>query len=819
MGAKQKKTNTGVIAVISIAVLCLFFPRSTWGYIVLAVGAIWAYRALFGSQKKHNSRTASTVSNKTGPATGQVDNRLSPVPPTALATQVPATPPPSSAAQVGGPPKRFVDDDIPIAVAARVPAAHKSFAIPPAPANLGPGRWIPQGESVVIAGSLIQGGMIYVGKTLKAQSNSPDPCLINPALPVAAQADASEREFGYWPSYSQISPTARRAYLNWLESGRSDPEADIGYVFLFFYGLERRSIVDAQKDEQAQLDSVAIAHELRRLLVIYGEKSFSFKRYASELLGWLEIAHYSDKLYNEPVPAFPTTFEIPLYIRLALGLAAVDGVPVPDHLALAWARLDPANGLRTPATRCAEQFDKLFLQRYTETFKPGLILPRNKTKLKFVYRPASAGFQSVHEVTLTFGNLPDVTVLTAPQKRLKIIVDTVTDELDPYSRYLGRNPDAPQALEGLLLLPPSLWPRAPRDALQGLQDRVASAMVVMTLQELLDTFHAKATLNKERAVALARTLESIHIGIEPDILGGARTPKGEDSIVLYAAHEPDGAQARTPGYLAATLTLQLASAVASADGEFGIHEMEHLREQVQAWTHLTPSQSTRLLAHLHLLVAEPVPLNTLKKKLEPLDTKSKQTIATFMASVAQADGTVTPAEVKMLERVYKTLGLESSKVFTDVHAVAAGTRLPAGAVAKTEVTGFQLDTARIAALQKDSDQVSALLADIFKEDTPPPASPAEATAVELPTVEAHPTSSNSGLFGLDESHSAFARMLLSRPQWSREELLDVASDLDLMLDGALERINEVSFDTHDVPFTEGDDPVDVNPEILEKLEA
>lgn len=49
--------------------------------------------------------------------------------------------------------------------------------------------------------------------------------------------------------------------------------------------------------------------------------------------------------------------------------------------------------------------------------------------------------------------------------------------------------------------------------------------------------------------------------------------------------------------------------------------------------------------------------------------------------------------------------------------------------------------------------------------------------------------------------------------------MDVSSDLDLMLDGALEHINEVSFDTHDIPFTEGDDPIDVNPEILEKLEA
>jgi hypothetical protein len=40
-----------------------------------------------------------------------------------------------------------------------------------------------------------------------------------------------------------------------------------------------------------------------------------------------------------------------------------------------------------------------------------------------------------------------------------------------------------------------------------------------------------------------------------------------------------------------------------------------------------------------------------------------------------------------------------------------------------------------------------------------------------------------------------------------------------MLDGALERINEASFDAHDLPFTEGDDPVDVNAEAVEKIEA
>jgi hypothetical protein len=40
-----------------------------------------------------------------------------------------------------------------------------------------------------------------------------------------------------------------------------------------------------------------------------------------------------------------------------------------------------------------------------------------------------------------------------------------------------------------------------------------------------------------------------------------------------------------------------------------------------------------------------------------------------------------------------------------------------------------------------------------------------------------------------------------------------------MLDGALERINEAAFDAHDGPLTEGDDPVTINRDILEKEPA
>jgi tellurite resistance protein len=709
----------------------------------------------------------------------------------------------------------LVDDDEPVIAYRPDPAdVSPNYLVPAAPKGFGNATWVRPGKPINVAGFSIPGGMIYVGTALSTPYGGDDPCLINPSLSASKSGDYAQRQTGYWPSYSTIPSSARGAYLNWLAGGRQDPSADIGYVFLFFYGLERRAVVDAASDPSAQSDWPIIAEELRRLLGIYGETSGSFRRYAGALLDWVSLAEHPARLYEKPVPSFPRAYELPLYVRLALGQAAVDGVAVPARLALAWAKLEPGISLRTPAIRCAEQFDALFVQKYEQAFGPGMTLPRNRTKLKLMYRPASAGFNGYRELTLTFGDVPDITVLTSPKKKLEDLVEAVTKELEPYSRFLGKSGTSKDALEGLLQLPATLWPEQALKALQQLKTQMGDGMVSMTFQELLTSLGAQSTLTKDKTIALARALESLNMGMEPDVLCGARTPKAEERVVLFAVPPGEVTSRATPAYQAAMLTLQLASAVASADGEFSAKEMSHLREQTQAWTHLTPNHLRRLLAHLRLLTIAPVTLTSLKKKLEPLDPSAKETIAAFMATVAQSDGTVSPDEVKMLEKVYKALGVEPKQVFSDVHAAAAGVSQSASPKMET-AGGFKLDPARIAALQQDSAKVSALLANIFKEEDAPADMVHESEAATEPEVE----EASNAILALDEPHTTLARMLLSRPQWSRAELLDVTADLDLMLDGALERINEAAFDTHDMPFTEGEDPVEVNADILEKLEA
>jgi len=685
----------------------------------------------------------------------------------------------------------------------------RSYVLPKAPKGVGPGRWVSPGEPVCVADATLPEGMVYVGTRLDTPNGGTAPCLINALLPVARAGDYRTRQMGYWPSYAEASPSERRAYLTWLSEGRSDPDCDIGYVFLFFYGLERRIIVDSSGSDAAKADWPAIVRELRRLLEIYGEKSGSFRHYAGELLSWIELDGTPSGLYEKPVPEFPRSYELPPYVRLALGQASVDRAPVPAPLALAWLRLAPDYRLRTAATRCPDEFGRLFTASYHDKFGPGLVLPRNRTKLRFVYRAASAGLMHT-TVSMEFGDVPDVTALTRPIKALMEIAEQCTDQLASYSRLCGRDPSLVGSLEGRVLLPAPAWPAEDKTRLDALIARVQGGSITLTLRELEALLGSTGQpLTRKGVCNLAQLLEAGNVGIEPNVLGGARTPQSGDNVVLFGQPARDAIVVANAGYQTAALTLQMGAALAQSDGEFGEQEIEFLRGKIDAWERLTPAERCRLHAHLQLLVADPPTLTGLKKKLESLSMAARETVAAFMVTLAQSDGFVSPDEVKLLEKIYKALGIEPDRVFRDVHAAGAGGGR--ASASRGHESGIHLDADRIAVLQQDTARVSAMLSEIFTEEVPDQdlQEPAEPAPEDQPTL----------LPGLDEPHCAFTRLLLTRPQWTRTELEDAAADLGLMLDGALEQINEAAFDVLDAPLCEGDDPIDVDTELLEKIEA
>lgn len=685
--------------------------------------------------------------------------------------------------------------------------------------------WIAPGQDTTLYGYQIRGGMLYVVADLKSGYGAPEAHAIDIACTIDRNAHYAEKHTSYWPTYREISPQARGAYINWLADGRNAPEADIGYVFLYFYGLERRLLIDIINNPAYRNEVPILQTELRRLRAIYGNTSSSFERYCSALLDFTEAFDVGTQRYTQAAPESTLRYALSSHVRIALGQAARDGVPIPDHLALAWAEQAPDINRRTAVTRCAAQFKQLFIAQYRQLYGSGLKINPNKTKLCLSYHAGAFGIGG--EIKLKT-DLPDLSVLTAPLKKLQEIVDACDLALTPYSRYINKNADASE--RGLFLLPLAIWPAPKQEAWQQLVVGVQQAMQVSSMQALAAQLGHQGELSKDMMAALAANLKKENIQFEPDVFASAKPPKLDDKFTLFVNHAPSFVEVATPAYHAAyhaaLVTLELAAAVAHADGDFSADELQLLQTHIASWQHLHTAQRQRLHARLLLLREKPITLASLKKKIEPLDAAARETIANFAATMVHADGDVSPDEVKLLEKIFTLLGLERSQVYSRIHASSVQAAFspalgqsPAAAVPSSPV--FALDHQKIAALEQESEKVTALLANIFNDEAMPVsdvASPAlVADDVNEVGIEEPVAIAQTNVLGLDQSHSHFLRILISRKVWQRAELTDLAQDLDMMLDGALEHINDAAFDAFDLALTEGDDPIEINAELLEKI--
>lgn len=696
--------------------------------------------------------------------------------------------------------------------------------------------WVPAGTAIEVAGLSLPGGMLYVGKKLRAPADGgSDPALIDPRLPVDRRnPDWSGSTVGYGLSYSRISAQARAAYLTWLADGRSRPGAPVSWVFLFFYGLERRVIVDAAEGRPAVEDRDPIAAEVRRLLAIYGGDS-SFHYYATQFLLLIEALSPRTSPADAAPPRTASSWFIPLQLRSGLGRYAAEGRPVPADWALSWAHFHPDIYPRTPAQRCPGEFEQLFRARYLMHYGAGLQVQPENIRHRHTYVAASPG---IRQVSVSSG-LPDVLQLTAPTTALAALVEECTDALDAYSRYLGRHPGAKGTLRATALLPAELIDHDNSEVLRltaWVDDRLGRRRQAVVDGRQLCSFWPAAdpgNLAKAEAVAFAQLLGSLGLGVEPDVhLGGPVLGAGPAVIFRAAAGQPTAPSA---AYAAATLVLHLAAAVSLADGRVSDAERAQLRSRVAAAMQLTEPDRLRLEAHLEWLLAGEARLTGISRRLAVLDQPQRESIGNFLTTVATADGVISPAEITTLIKIFRLLRLDPASVYNRVHAVTAtsppatepvivrpgieGPRglavppRPAGQAATIIATApLRLDEAAIAAKLAETAAVSALLGSIFAGETPraDPAVPATRIGFDAPEPP---------VAGLDASHSALLRALAGRGSWSRADLESQCAAVALLPDGALDTLNEAAFEAAGDPLAEGEDPMDINLEVAREMLA
>lgn len=684
--------------------------------------------------------------------------------------------------------------------------------------------WVTEDRKVSVQGYDIPGGLVYVGEHLAGVGpwSGVEPALINPKLPAdRSRPDREGQGMGYWPSYSEIPSSCRAAYLEWLAGGRIDPRAYIGYVFIFFYGLERRAISDARNLETARQELPLIREEAQRLLNLYSHNR-SFKSYASRFIDLLDATLATNRRGYETEPPAPSeSWEVPLQFKVGLAHLALDAHPIPAPWAIAWLECDPETHLRTPAKRCRDEFRRLFELRYKERHGDGIVLKPNKTKVSAHYRPASASFGSVVDVPV--GDLPDLTALSGPVKKLREIGDQCCNELDAYSRWLGRNPESGGSLGAIALLPDELVETAQGTEVDALVHWLHGSLsdgdrTLLDASDLITRWPSAKSekLTKAESVLIAQFLQKRGFGLEPDVRFGG-PPLSADGKVLLFRLAPESPSAPSPPYVGATALLHLAAAVSASDGSISEKEEEHLERHMEASLDLTPGEPERLSALLQWLLAVPPGLTGLKKRLAEFKEPQRETIGRFLVTVAGADGHIGPAEITTLSKIYRLLGLEADAVFSHVHALSTapatepvtirpaepsegGRAIPRPPSGERE---FTLDMEAIAAKLDETAAVAALLGDVFADEETEPA------GAPLPTAEA--------VAGLDPLHSAFLRALVERPVWDRNEMEELAARIGVLPDGAIDLVNDAALEKVGDPLCEGEDTIQIDHQVLEEL--
>lgn len=649
-----------------------------------------------------------------------------------------------------------------------------------------------------------------------------DPSLIELGLSVNGDGLDRAEPLPYWPSYRQANPVQRAVYQRWMIDGRRDPSTPLGYVFIFFYGLERRIFVDAR-------DHARIGKELLRLLEIYGEQSHSFRRYGVSLL-WQVIrramadqAVRDDLLPRVNAVAGRWTDEA---FTLCLSVYHDLERPVPPDLALRAAERDERTSNSVVVRRNREEFELLFFKRYREEFGEGLVLKSGKRSVRVQHRPASAFLGREPDAELTV-EVPNCQAISSQFKPLVRLWDACVEDLRGYDRAMRQSDGQELSAEAYEQLPEELrtgdhpefdqwW--AIKSA--HVDDSGRSLVPISELAEIKGVEpRQKLTLTQSRK--LVASADAMGFAIEPDVRITNRAYRWDERVCLFISEWDERPSGR---YLSAATLLRLGMVVAESSGIVEQEELDKITEHLEQQLDLSDIESERLEQLEHLLLQEGARYELLTKGLiDSLSKAQRSAVGAYLVSVAAANGVITDAEYKAVRKLYRRLGLEAEQLdellseavpgdddpveIQEAGPRAAGERLP-------PKPGIRLDRDRLEQVQRQTAEVAQILTDAMRTEEnadadgtseshepvaaaePKPAEPPIRFRPESQPSAAGPTvaseSPADGSEELDARLRQFVDALLAHERWSRPALRSLADEHGLLLAGAIDEVNEWS---------------------------
>jgi tellurite resistance protein len=632
-----------------------------------------------------------------------------------------------------------------------------------------------------------------------------EPSAIITALPVAAVSAHPLVDFGYYPSYDRISAEQRRCYLEWLSAGRLDidpAQRSLGYVFIFFYGLERRILLDGDHDP-------SLLQEIIRLLEHYGpaHKSKSLKTYFLQLLhfaGWQLGSDAYREIWSRLL-AFDGDRPDEDGLRFVLANLYQRGEPLDWLVACRLAFANVESRRSTVVARTQHKFFALFEQRFREQFPTGFNLEAAKQEALVQYRPASNALAQIsyqRQRNNPFElRIPNVAGLHSQFKSLPKIWNACIDDLSGYSRALrsGRTGSG-AALARWQALPPELQKVEDHPLRSGLDAILAAApkegdyrfvptAALASLAEIPE--RAKLTAAQSRQVVEFVNALGWQLAPDPGITGLPLAWNQE--VTLFRSALSQQTTAQTSGLVR---LLYLAVTLAAADGAIEAEELASFYQLISADS-ANESDVILLRATAASLRRDAnVALRSLPQMAKLIPAESKEYVLRTMAHIAAADSEVSLGELKVLRRMARSLGLNADaaeillredEAFREI-TVAGATRSRAGGEKipvrpSGQTATFTLNEERIHALTQETREVISMLSVVMADAEEAPCAP----PTGAPDTSVAPQ--HEWLNGLDQRYHTAVVALVSRDAITPGDFDCLSADNHLMPDDLFNAVN------------------------------
>lgn len=277
-------------------------------------------------------------------------------------------------------------------------------------------------------------------------------------------------------------------------------------------------------------------------------------------------------------------------------------------------------------------------------------------------------------------------------------------------------------------------------------------------------------------------------------------------------------------YNIAKVFLDLGYKIALEDKELLSIEIEYIDNFIKKEFYLTIQDRIRLNKRGELIVStKQINSNeTIKKLINKLDQSNRDNITRFLIGVAMADGVVKNSELKILQKIFRQLGLSEDYLNStlselinkadDVVIVEKGTstkkkgsKIPAD-IELDEKLELKLDTEKLEKIKINTSEIHNVLQEIFAEE--------QAEILKSEPIEVD-NSEDDDKTEIENGLQNIVNIIIEKENWTRNELLNVIQNKGMMLSSAIDEINEWSNEEFgDFLVEEDDDVYLVNEEVV-----